>query len=53
MTEYNFRHQTKMKSIKLAGFRGVLRYGARCSAFSACFLGFADSRPALAPGWLA
>jgi len=53
MTEYNFRHQTKMMSIELAGF-GTAKHPARIYLqFAAYFVGFMHSRPALAPDRLA
>jgi len=53
MTEYNFRHQTKMMSIELAGL-GTAKHSARIYLqFAAYFVGFMHGWPAFAPDRLA
>ena len=53
MTEYNFRHQTKMMSIGLAGLRMAKHRAFSYVHFAAYFVGFMHSRPAPAPDRLA
>jgi hypothetical protein len=53
MTEYNFRHQTKMMSIELAGLRAA-KHRARISMhFAAYFVGFMHRSRVPGEGWLA
>jgi hypothetical protein len=52
-TEYNFRHQTKMKSIGVAELRMAKPEACTDLQFSAYFVGFMLSRPALELSWLA
>jgi hypothetical protein len=46
MTEYNFRHQTKMMSIGLAAFECGKASSFHFGAFAACLVGLLHSRPA-------